>query len=121
MGTNLPRTIPDLYNWANAHATLWQGNAASIGLTPAQATAFKNFVTSFGVSRDAAEGARLASKNATEALGNNVDNVRTVAGQYVNLIKAFAESTNKIVSAKRASRSSNLFSVPFHENLIRTR
>lgn len=94
MPTNMPRTVPDLYNWSNAHATLWLANAVAIGLTPAQATQFKGFVTTFTTARDAAEAARLASKNATEALDNAVRNVRTTGGQFINVIKAFAESTN---------------------------
>ncbi len=61
---------------------------------PAQATAFKALVTTFETARNAAEAARLASKNATEALDNAVRNIRTTGGQYVNVIKAFAESTN---------------------------
>ncbi|XVJ59735.1 MAG: hypothetical protein HEQ23_10155 [Tepidisphaera sp.] len=94
MGTNLPRTIPELANWANTRSALWQLNGALVGLQPGQITGFKNLVTAFIAARDAAEAARVASKNATEALDNAVRSVRTTGGQYVNLIKAFAESTN---------------------------
>jgi hypothetical protein len=94
MATNLPRPIPDLLAWAQTHDSLWQANFAAIGLSTAQATAFKNLVASFRAAFDAAEVARLASKNATETLHASVTNIRATGGAYVNLIKAFAETTH---------------------------
>lgn len=94
MATNLPKAIPDLLAWAQTHADLWQTNQASINLSAAQVTAFKTLVGTFTAANNAAEAARLASKNATEALQAAVSSVRATGGAYVNLIKAFAETTN---------------------------
>lgn len=94
MATNLPKPITDLLAWAETHDTLWQLNQASISLSAAQVTSFKSLVGTFRSAYDDAEAARLASKNATETLHSAVSNVRATAGAYVNLIKAFAETTN---------------------------
>lgn len=94
MATNLPRTIVELLAWAETHGALWQTNQASIGLSSSQSSSFKNLVSSFSTAYSAAETARLASKNATEALNAAVTSVRANAGAYINLIKAFAETTN---------------------------
>lgn len=94
MATNLPKTIPDLLSWAQTHDSLWQTNQTLIGLSSAQVTAFKGLVSSFNTAFDAAEAARLASKNATETLHASVSNIRATGGAYVNLIKAYAETTH---------------------------
>lgn len=93
MSTNLPRTIPELINWSNTHSDLWMTNAAQIGLSAAQATAFKTLVGSLVSNNTAAESARQASKDATMNLGDSVGAVRSIAGAYINVIKAFAQST----------------------------
>jgi hypothetical protein len=39
-----PKNRAEFLVWAEAHVNVWQANAAAIGLTAAQATAFKNLV-----------------------------------------------------------------------------
>ncbi|MCW5766535.1 MAG: hypothetical protein KIT68_11240 [Phycisphaeraceae bacterium] len=94
MATNLPDTIPALLNWAETHADLWTTHAASIGLSTAQASAFNLLAKSAADASQAADAARAASKNATLTLNDQVSALRGLAGAYVNLIKAFAETTN---------------------------
>lgn len=94
MGTNLPNRIPDLINWATVHEDLWSTNAVAIGLTAAQATSFKNLVTTLDAANANAQQARQASKDATLTLNNAVSNIRTMGGALVNTIKAYAETTN---------------------------
>jgi hypothetical protein len=96
MPTNLPRTIPELLIWGDTHSELWQTNQPQIGLSAAQVTAFKTIVGSARSLANAADEARLASKNATEALHISLDNLRATGGAFVNLIKAYAETTNNM-------------------------
>lgn len=94
MATNLPSTIPDLINWCSVHQDLWSTNAVAIGLSSAQATSFKALVATMVTNNGKADAARQASKNATMDLTSSVNSVRTTAGAYINLIKAFAETTH---------------------------
>ncbi len=94
MATNVPTNIPDLISWCQVHAPLWATNAASIGLTAAQATAFTTLVSSMLTTNGKAQDARQASKDATKQFQSDVTAVRSLAGSYVNSIKAFAETTN---------------------------
>ncbi len=93
MSTNLPRTIPELINWCNAHTGLWTSNAAVIGISPAQATGFAALATTFIKANSDAQVAREASKLTTLNLKNAMDAVQATGGAYVNVIKAFAEAT----------------------------
>lgn len=94
MATNMPDTLPELIDWAVNHKSLWTTNQAQIGLSAAQVTAFNTLVSNLTKANDDAEAARLASKNATLTLSGAVASVRGVGGAFVNVIKAFAESTH---------------------------
>lgn len=94
MGQNFPNTIPELLSWGESHWPLWNTNAAQIGLTAAQAMAFKTLVQSSRSAFDAAEAARLASRNATQLQTNALTAMRANAGTLVAIIKAYAEATN---------------------------
>lgn len=94
MGQNLPETVAEIIEWAEAHDPLFTANAVAIGLSPGQALAFKSFMSSARSAFSAAEVARLASKNATNAQTVAVTNLRNNAGALVGIIKAFAEATN---------------------------
>jgi hypothetical protein len=93
-GQNVPTTKRDMLPWANTHKPLWITNAEQIGLTDAQAAAFKTLVESFESTSGAAEIARQASLDATEADDNAFTALRSVASAYSRIIKGFAESTN---------------------------
>lgn len=94
MATNIPTNIPDFITWCNVHTGLFGTNAASIGLTAAQATAFDTLVSSMITYQGKADDARQASKDATKQFQSSLAAARSLAGSYVNTIKAFAETTN---------------------------
>jgi len=94
MSTNIPNTLPELIDWAITHKALWTTNQAQIGLSAAQVTAFTTLVTNLTKANDDAEAARQASKNATLTLNGAATSIRGVGGAYVNLIKAFAQTTH---------------------------
>lgn len=94
MGQNFPNTITELLSWGETHWPLFSTNATQIGVTSAQALAFKSLVQSARGAFDSAEVARLASKNATQLQTNALTAMRANAGTLVALIKAYAESTN---------------------------
>ncbi|HYE61133.1 MAG TPA: hypothetical protein VD997_03985 [Phycisphaerales bacterium] len=68
-------------------------NQAQIGLSGPQTVAFKTLVEALEAAEDDAQVKREASKDATRTLNNSESAARIVAGAYVNLIKAFAETT----------------------------
>ena len=94
MSTNMPRTIPELIAWSNVHVDLWQQNATSIGISSAQALAFKTLVGSMVTNVGKSDAARQASKDATMNSNTSIDAVRAIGGAYINMIKAYAETTN---------------------------
>lgn len=71
----------------------WTSNAAALGLTPGDMTAFAPLITSARTSFTDAEVARQASKNATVTLENNMDSMRGQGAALIAKIKAFAESS----------------------------
>jgi hypothetical protein len=93
MATNMPSTIPELISWCNVHSNAWTVNAAAIGLSPAQATAFTTLCSNFSKANDTAQAARENSKFATNALKDAMNAVQVTGGAYINLIKAYAETT----------------------------
>lgn len=93
MGSNIPETLPDFITWCNTHAPLFTANAALIGLTAPQAELFAQAAANMVAAEDAAQNARVASKNATAALDTAVAAARALAGGYVSTIKGFAKAT----------------------------
>lgn len=94
MATNMPSTIPELINWCNTHAGLFSTNAASIGLSAADATAFSTLASSLDTFNSKAQDARQASKDATKQLQSSVDAIRALGNAYILRIKAYADTTN---------------------------
>lgn len=94
MATNMPTTIPELINWCNVHSPAWSTNAVAIGLSSSQATAFTALCATFIKANNDAQAAREASKFATNALKDAMSAVQVTGGAYINLIKAFAETTH---------------------------
>lgn len=88
-----PRTA--FLEWCQVHAPIFTANAAAIGLTPAQASAFAGATTTTAAASLAQEQARQAAKVATEVAGEAFGNLRTGAGDTVRLIRAFAEMQPK--------------------------
>jgi hypothetical protein len=94
MSTNLPRTIPELIDWSNVHGPLWVLNGTQIGLSTAQTTVLTGLISAFVKANSDAQIAREASKAATMTLKNAMDSLEATAGNYINTIKSFAETTH---------------------------
>ena len=86
---------PAFLEWCQAHEAVLVANAAQIGLTPLQATAFKNATDAAATAALALEQAKQAAKVATQAAGQAFGTLRSSAGDTVKLIRAFAENSTK--------------------------
>ncbi len=94
MGTNIPSNIPEFINWCVAHDSQWTSNSTLINLTTAQTTAYHTVVLAMTKANDAAEMARMASKEATMQLQNAIDAARGLSSVYVDIIKNYAQSSH---------------------------
>ena len=81
--------------WCQQHTEVFTSEAASIGLTPAEATLFVNTVTAAAGSLSAQQTAQQVAKTATEQCNDDFTTLRAVTGNTVRTIKAFAEQQDK--------------------------
>ena len=81
--------------WCAQHGPIFTANAAAIGLTPAQATAFNTLLTAAQTKVTTQENARSAFRNATLEVDAAVDALKAGAADTVRLIRAFAEVQTK--------------------------
>ena len=88
----VPSRVEDLLAWANVHQDVWTSVAAQIGLTPAQATAFKDAWTAANDDFAARQAAKAAAEAATTTSQNSVRELRRSASDTLRFIKAFAET-----------------------------
>ena len=89
-----PKNRAEFLTWAEAHVEVFTSQAANIGLTAAQATAFKNQVGTLRGRTTAQEAARLAAKAATEAAVDSDSGTRELTSDLVRSIRAFATNNN---------------------------
>jgi hypothetical protein len=89
-----PKNRAEFLTWAEAHVDVFTSQAANIGLTAAQATAFKNQVGTLRGRTTAQEAARLAAKAATEAAVDADGDTRELTSDLVRSIRAFATNNN---------------------------
>lgn len=89
----VPDTQQDAINFFSSRMAAWAANATAIGLTTAQVTAFASLVNAAQTKRSAAQVARNASKTATLDLGGAMQSMRTVGGDLIKTIRAYAETT----------------------------
>ncbi len=81
----------DLLAWCQEHSTAFTNNAAAIGLTPEQAIAFAS-ATSTAVDAVADQTtAKDAALVATQGAQTATANLRSIAGDTLRIIRAFAE------------------------------
>lgn len=88
----LPAKIEELLTFAENHQALWIAQAAVIGLTAGQATAFKNAALAARADFNGqvlAEQAKLAATSRSQV---SIRALRKLAGETLNVIKAFAET-----------------------------
>jgi hypothetical protein len=91
---DVPTKQSDFLAFCTAHSGLWLSNAASIGVLPATATAFKTAAGTAQSTFDAAEAARVAAKAATNNNDIAMKAARADASDIIKTIRAFAQSTN---------------------------
>jgi hypothetical protein len=88
----VPTRVDELLAWANVHQDVWSSVATQIGLTAAQATAFKNAWTAASTDFNARETARAAAEAAATTSQNSIRDLRRSASDTIRFIKAFAET-----------------------------
>ncbi len=94
MGTYPTSPRSAFLEWCAQHAGVFTDNATAIGLSAAQALAFKNAAT-VAVEADANQfAAKEAAKAATAAATMKTSDLRRIAGETVRVIKNFAETSN---------------------------
>jgi len=81
----------DVLAWCQSHTAAWTANAAAIGLSPAQASAFSTATTALATAVANQNLARQASEVATQAAVDAYAALKSVLGDNVRLIRAFAE------------------------------
>ncbi|HMN40075.1 MAG TPA: fibronectin type III domain-containing protein [Phycisphaerales bacterium] len=91
MSTVLPSDRRLLVQFGLDHHPVWSASSAGIGLTGAQALAFKNDSAAADAAFQAASLARQQAKAATTAYYAACGNLRTTAAACVRSIKAFAD------------------------------
>ena len=89
-----PKNRAEFLTWAEAHVDVFAAQAANIGLTPAQTTAFKNQVIALRTRTTAQRVARDAAKAATEAAVDADSAARELTSDLVRSIRAFATNSN---------------------------
>ncbi len=91
---DIPKKQTEFLAFCTAHANMWLANAASVGILPATATAFKNHAGTAQATFDASEAAKVAAKAATNNNDIAMKLARNDAADIVRTIRAFAETTN---------------------------
>jgi hypothetical protein len=89
----VPERLRDAIDFCLVHGNVWQANAALIGLSAAQATAFKAAASSADTAYVARENAANAARAATVNQAGAVAAMRTSAADMLRSIKAFAEAS----------------------------
>jgi hypothetical protein len=90
----IPGGRADQVKFFNERIEGWQNVSTQIGLTSAMTTSFAPLISNAVSSENAAESARLASKDATTAFHVAVDKMTEAGRGLVATIKAYAEATN---------------------------
>ncbi len=92
MGTYPDAPRAEFLGWCQTHEKIFVDNAAALGLTPAQTTAFKTATDGTTAALTNQEQVKQAAKVATQEAADAFTTLRASAGETVGLIKAFAES-----------------------------
>ncbi len=96
MGTYPTAPRSAFLEWARTHADVFVSNASQIGLTAAQAQAFKADAAAAEAAANEQAQAAQSAKIATQIANDKVSQLRTRARATVGLIKGFATSTNNM-------------------------
>lgn len=94
MGTYPTSPRSDFLAWCQAHALVFQSNAAAIGITAGQATAFKAAAQAAADAATAQFTAKEAAKSATQIVSTKFNDLEASAAELVRTIRTFAENTH---------------------------
>lgn len=89
-----PKQLLQRLEFYEQRAPGWVTNAATIGLTPEQATQLQNLVTGTRTAYDDAQAARNAAKSATATQDAAFDTMDTFGAQMIKIIRAFGVATD---------------------------
>lgn len=92
MGTYPTAPRSDFLSWCQLHEEIFTDHAAAIGLTPAQALAFKTATDKAADAASKQESYRSKALSATSDANDAFATLRTAAGATVRLIRTFAEN-----------------------------
>lgn len=90
----VPNTRIGQIEFYETHLPLWAASPSSIGLSAGQVSSLNTLVTAARSSFNAAEGARVASKDATLVFHNKTDAMDALGADLIKIIKAFAAFQN---------------------------
>lgn len=90
----VPTKDVDAVQFFESHIPVWQTNAAAIGLTAAQVTAMATAVTAARKALGDQSTAKQAAKASTTTLHTAVSAMRTMGGDLIKTIKAYAATTD---------------------------
>ena len=90
----VPNSISGKIEFFENRVDLWTANAATIGLTPSQATAVAALAAAARDAYTAAQIARDNAKSATETQNIAVDLLASLGGDLVKTIRTYAETNN---------------------------
>lgn len=90
----LPNTKNDLIAFFEQRVAAWTGNAALLGLTPAQTAALALAITAARTGYNAAQAAKQAAMNAVMTQDGQIAALRAMGADLIKLIKATAEAND---------------------------
>jgi len=90
----IPNPKVEQLQFCESHWPIWQAQAAAIGLTAGQVTAFKTLTTSARAAYDAAQNAKQAARAAITAQNAALAQATANAADLIRVIKGFAELTS---------------------------
>lgn len=92
MASVLPSKDEDLIKWFENRQESWDDAPTSLGLSLAQVTALKAATTSARSAMADMEKAKIAARDAVATKNDNVSALRSLGGNLVSIIKAFADA-----------------------------
>jgi hypothetical protein len=84
----------DFLLWAQNHAATWSAAPGTVGLTAGMCTALTNACTSCQTNLGDQEAAKQAYRTMTTKTAGSFDSLRTLVGEAVRTIRAFAENSS---------------------------
>lgn len=90
----IPDKKVEQVQFCESHVSIWEAQAANLGLTAAQCAAFKNATAAAREAYDAAQAAKQAAKAAVTNQDQAISAAVASAADLIRVIKSFAELSN---------------------------